>query len=464
MRNIFSKKIFGYSLIILLVLTASGLILTPVVSNLYILVAVFTFIFVIMLIIIMFTFETYIKPISKVSNTMDKLLEGNYHARIQGTTKGTVGELSAKINTLARSLSELTIQEQIQSEQLSTVIENSESGLVLIDDKGYIHLVNRKFISMFGKTPQDYIGYLYYDVLENEQIHHTVQKTFLLEEHVKQLFSIESNGQPVTYLEIVGAPIFNERNILRGAVLVIYDITEFKQLEVMRKDFVANVSHELKTPITSIRGFAETLLGGALEDPETREHFLEIIFKESKRIQLLIDDLLILSKIEKDEPHITIHECKVDEIIDEVLPVFRQRAKQKNIALHIEIDNNVTLEADVDKVKQVLLNLFTNAINYTPELGDVFIKIKAVANDVLMEISDTGIGIEKDALPRIFERFYRVDKDRSRKTGGTGLGLAIVKHIVEAHHGKIEVTSKINEGTTFSVYFPKKSSNHLGKV
>src|SRR5690625_3291936 len=144
---------------------------------------------------------------------MYKLLNGNYHARIHHQMKGTIGELSTKINSLARNLSELTIQEQIQSEQLSTVIENSESGLVLIDDKGYIHLVNRKFISMFGKTPQDYIGYLYYDVLENEQIHHTVQKTFLLEKHVKQLFSTELDGQSVTYLEIVGAPIFNERNI-----------------------------------------------------------------------------------------------------------------------------------------------------------------------------------------------------------------------------------------------------------
>lgn len=451
------KKTASFTFVILLILIASGLVLLPVVTNKYVLFVVFAFVFIAMLSMVIFTINVYIKPIRKVSETMDKLLEGNYHARIQGTAKGTVGELSDKINALARSLSELTIQEQIQSEQLSTVIENSESGLVLIDEKGYIHLVNRKFISMFGKTPQDYIGYLYYDVLENEQIHHTVQKTFLSEEHVKQMFSIENNGSPAMYLEIVGAPIFNERNILRGAVLVIYDITEFKHIETMRRDFVANVSHELKTPITSIRGFSETLLDGAQENQEIREQFLQIIFKESKRIQLLIDDLLILSKIEKDEPQLSITECNTKDLIAEVLPLFHQRSEQKKIHLEIDDGESMFFEADGEKVKQVLLNLFTNAINYTPELGKVKISINDAGDNVLFEVKDTGIGIEKEVLPRIFERFYRVDKDRSRKTGGTGLGLAIVKHIVEAHHGSIVVSSEINVGTTFKVYFPKKS-------
>ena len=199
MSKIFSKRIIGYSLVMFVVLAIAGLVLMPIVTNIYVLVAVLAFIFLMSMILILYTFETYIKPLNKVSGTMEKLLEGNYHTRISGTSKGAVGELSSKINQLARSLSELTIQEQIQAEQLSTVIENSESGLVLIDEKGYIHLVNRKFISMFGKTPQDYIGYLYYDVLENEQIHHTVQNTFLLEERVKQLFSIDTEEEPTTY-------------------------------------------------------------------------------------------------------------------------------------------------------------------------------------------------------------------------------------------------------------------------
>src|SRR5699024_1667231 len=282
--------------------------------------------------------------------------------------------------------------------------------------------------------------------------------TFLQETRVKDSFSIESLDNPTVYFEVIGAPIFNERNLLKGAVLVIYDITEFKQLEVMRKDFVANVSHELKTPVTSIRGFSETLLDGAQEDPEIREQFLQIIFKESKRIQLLIEDLLILSKIEKDEPHININEIYIDDVFAELLPVFTQRAKKENITLEIDIKEHISLQADEDKVKQILLNVFMNAINYTPEDGTVSIMMKEVDEDVLIKISDTGIGIEKEALPRIFERFYRVDKDRSRGSGGTGLGLAIVKHIVEAHRGKIEVESELGKGTTFSIYLPKHSA------
>lgn len=463
MNKLGFKQIMGYSFILLLILFVAGLVLSPITTNMSILIAVLAFLFLMAMILIIYTFETYVKPLSKVSNTMDKLLEGNYHTRIQGTSKGAVGELSSKINELARSLSELTIQEQIQAKQLSTVIENSESGLVLIDEKGYIHLVNRQFISMFGQTPQDYIGYLYYDVLENEQIHHTVQTTFLQEKRVKGHFSIETKEQPTTYFEIVGAPIFNERNLLTGAVLVIYDITEFKQLEVMRKDFVANVSHELKTPVTSIRGFAETLLDGAQEDAQARNEFLQIMFKESKRIQLLIEDLLILSKIEIDEPYISITDLKVDDLFQELLPLFKQQAEQEDISLQMEIASELSLQADEDKVKQVLLNVFMNAVNYTPVKGTVSIVIKEVADDVLFEITDTGIGIEKEALPRIFERFYRVDKDRSRETGGTGLGLAIVKHIVEAHQGKIEVKSELGKGSTFQIYLPKKSPFDMTK-
>src|SRR5699024_1094825 len=211
----------------------------------YVLLAVLIIEILIFTIMIFIFFDKYVKPIENSSDTMDKLLQGNYHARVHHAMNGTIGELNMKINSLARNLSDLTIQEQIQADQLSTVIDNSESALVLIDEKGYIHVVNRKFLSMFGGKSSDYIGYLYYYVLEKEQIHKTVQDTFLYEKNIKQSFSI---GEILDkqYLEIVGAPIFNDRGLLRGAVLVIYDITEFKNLEVKRKDFVANVSHELK--------------------------------------------------------------------------------------------------------------------------------------------------------------------------------------------------------------------------
>src|SRR5699024_5281982 len=338
-----------------------------------------------------------------------------------------------------------------QSEQLKTVIDNTVSGLVLIDEKGYIHLVNRRVVNMFGKTARDYIGYLYYDVLNNEKIHQTIQQTFLYEKNVKDSF-VHYKGIEKYYLEVVGAPIFNERQLLKGAILVLYDITELKKLETMRKDFVANVSHELKTPITSIKGFSETLLDGAVDNTAAREEYLGIIQKESERLQFLIEDLLMLSKLEKDEyePDITLF--SMNELAADIRPVIEQKAAPKHIWFTVQLQDNIQLSGDVEKIRQMIINLLENAINNTPEHGKVFLKMDQAIWFVRVQVEYKGIGMEKNVLPRIFERFYRVDASRSRHTGGTGLGLANVKHIVEVHDGRIKVDSKPKKGTHVAVY------------
>ncbi|MFD2046295.1 two-component system histidine kinase PnpS [Ornithinibacillus salinisoli] len=453
MKALFKRPINYYALGITLLVAITGLVLFQVIDNYIVLISVLLTEYIILIMILLHVYDTYIKPIQKATKTMDQLVKGNFRARMHHPITGSIGALSTKINALARNLSELSIHEQMQAEQFSTVIDNTESGMALIDEKGYIHLVNRKFISMFGKSQRDYIGYLYYDVISNEKVHRIVQETFLYEKNVKKSF-IQDNASK-QYIEIVGAPIFNERNILKGAVLVFYDITELKKLEVMRKDFVANVSHELKTPITSIKGFAETLLDGAIDDKEARQHFTQIIYDESNRLQSLVEDLLTLSRLEKEEYQLTISEVNVSSLIDEITPMIEQYAGQHDINFILESSENITFNADHDRVKQVLINLLTNAINYTPSNGKVTLAVTDNQEFVQIEVSDTGIGIPRDALPRIFERFYRVDKARSRNTGGTGLGLAIVKHIVDVHEGKIEVDSEVNKGTTIKVYFPK---------
>ncbi|WP_077357817.1 two-component system histidine kinase PnpS [Virgibacillus halodenitrificans] len=454
MRALFSKPLISYVIGILLVITTTGFVLSQVIENFFILIAVLLIEFIIFLLFLLHFYDKYMKPIKKATKTVDEIVKGNYRARFHHPVNDTIGQLSKRINALARNLSELSIQEQMQSEQLSTVIDNTESGLILIDSKGYIHLVNRKIINMFGGTPKDYRGYLYYDVLENEVIHEAVQKAFLYEKNIKYAFTNYKNKDKF-YLEIVGAPIFNERNMLKGAVLVIYDITEMKKLELMRKDFVANVSHELKTPITSIKGFAETLMETPLTDGDTHNEFLSIIYNESHRLQLLIEDLLILSKLEKEDFKLDLEEIDAEQLMEDISPLIKHQAQEKGIHLALNIQEVNTFEADKERVKQVIINLLDNAFNYTPKGGNVSLSIGSKEEQFYIQVKDTGIGIEQEALPRIFERFYRVDKARSRNTGGTGLGLAIVKHIVEVHHGDIKIESEQDTGTTITVFLPQ---------
>ncbi|WP_404453502.1 PAS domain S-box protein [Virgibacillus necropolis] len=453
MRYIFKKPLNTYVIGIFVLVLLTGVVISRLTSEYIILFSVLLVEFVILVLILLHVFERYMKPIKKATKTVDELVKGNYRARIHYTSNGGVAELSNKINILARNLSELTIQEDIQEKQLTTVIDNTESGLVLIDEKGYIHLVNRKFISMFGNTPKDYKGYLYYDVLGNEKIDRLVQQTFLYEENVKESFTqiIDFNKK---YIQIVGAPIFNEKNILKGAVLVFYDITELKKLELMRKDFVANVSHELKTPITSIKGFAETLLENDEDNPETLDKFHQIIYDESHRLQILIQDLLTLSKLEKDEFTLKVTDFNMNKVADEVVAVISQQAEKKMLNLTVKMEEDIKVKADREQMKQVLFNLLANAVSYTPERGEILLTVDETDEYMHISVKDTGIGIDKEAISRLFERFYRVDKARSRNTGGTGLGLAIVKHIVDVHGGKIMVDSEVDVGSTFHVYIP----------
>ncbi|WP_067730535.1 two-component system histidine kinase PnpS [Oceanobacillus damuensis] len=454
MKDVFSKTLLPYVIAIVLSLTVTGLIIWQTNANLLLLIAMIVIESILLIVLLSVLYNKYVKPIQKAASTINEITKGNYSARFHSSASEVIGELSLKINSLARNMSEISMQEQMQSEQLSTIIDNMQSGLVLIDEKGYIHVVNRKFISMFGKDVKDYRGYLYYDVLEVEKFHEAVQKTFLYERNIKESFTLRQ-GVNTIHLEIIGAPIFNERNMLKGAVLVLYDITELKKLEKTRKDFVANVSHELKTPITSIKGFSETLLDSGLNNEETTKEFLTIIYNESHRLQLLIDDLLSLSRLEKDDFRLVLNKVKVKELIEEVIPALKHKAEKKGLVFTVDADEDMIMKVDKERIKQVIINLLDNAIHYTPGNGSIELYLGHVKDYIHIKVADSGIGIEQNALPRIFERFYRVDKARSRNTGGTGLGLAIVKHIVEVHDGKIEVESEVNQGTTVHVYLPK---------
>ncbi|HWR73662.1 MAG TPA: ATP-binding protein, partial [Nitrospirota bacterium] len=247
------------------------------------------------------------------------------------------------------------------------------------------------------------------------------------------------------------APLFYHEEELSGFVAVFHELTKLKQLERVRQDFVANISHELKTPITAIRGFAETLLDGALEDREHSRKFLETIRENSDRINSLVDDLMIISKIELGVIKLLKRPVDFEDMADSVMTLFQDRAKSKGLTLTADVPEVAApLQADRDRLVQILTNLVDNAIKFT-EQGGVTFGLKEEAGRTVLFVEDTGIGVPEKHLSRLGERFYRVDTGRSRAMGGTGLGLAIVKHLVKAHGWEIEIKSRVGEGTTVRI-------------
>jgi two-component system phosphate regulon sensor histidine kinase PhoR len=394
----------------------------------------------------------YFKPIDAAANVAIELANGNYKARTYEYRMNETSNLSASINTLASNLENITKENQIQNERLSTLIDNMGSGLVLIDERGYIRLVNKSIEKLLKVEREELLDNLYYKVINYRPILSLIEEIFITEVHVKRQIKIELNNLK-RYFQIKAAPISNMNNEWKGIVLVFHDITELKNLEQMRKDFVANVSHELRTPITSIKGFTETILDGAIEDRELTKKFLHIIDKESHRMETLINDLLDLSQIERVDFKLNVEKVNLSEVIQEIITLLLAKAESRNVNIIYEFDDKPIIQGDEHRLKQVLINLISNAISYNKEQGDVKIKLTSNDQDAIITIQDTGIGIDRTELNRIFERFYRVDKDRSRVTGGTGLGLAIVKHLMEAHQGELEVDSELGVGTTFTLKF-----------
>lgn len=396
---------------------------------------------------------TYLKPNEQIKAVLAELIKGNYTARSYEKSHHGVDHLGYAVNKLAFNLQNLNRQDKMHSRQLHTVIENMESGIMLLDTKGYVQLINRKFTELFDKTEAEVTNQLYYQVLDQKKVYQAVQDAFLYEETFKNSITI-TKGQNRLFIEIVAVPFFNESNDIRGLVFVFHDITELKHVDQIRKDFVANVSHELKTPVTSIKGFAETMLDDDAIEPAMIHKFLTIIYKESGRLQSLIHDLLELTKLEREEFKVELKRINFSVIVNDCVTFVKELAHKRDLELKLNVDSDLFLTGDGARLKQVILNLLYNAISYSKDHGQIVVTAKRTHPWIELTIKDNGIGIPEEMIDRIFERFYRVDQARSRETGGTGLGLAIVKHIVEAHEGVIEVDSQVDIGTTFKILIP----------
>lgn len=393
--------------------------------------------------------RTYIRPINEVTYATSLIADGYYHVRVPESNVKETKALFVTTNDLARRLQKLNNKQKIQSNRLKTTLENIPSSVLMIDKHGEIVVANHAYYEVFQPDRKienkDYTSYL------DNEIQKLILESFRTERPLYDQVETFINDVHHKYFDVSCVPILSKsKKRLEGMVVVMHDITNLKKLENLRREFVANVSHELKTPITSIKGFAETLIEGAKNDEQSLDMFLNIILKESNRIESLVMDLLDLSHIEQQTELETSY-VNLSELAYTTIDNLQNQARYKNIVIESDIENDVIIEAHENKMAQVITNLLSNAINYSLEDNKVIVRVYRKGLKVNLEIEDFGIGIDKESQKHIFERFYRVDKARSRDSGGTGLGLSITKHIVEAHNGTINVESVPGEGSLFRV-------------
>ena len=384
-----------------------------------------------------------VKPIKDLENVTRRVARGELDKRVAVVSSDEIGQLGKTFNYMADRL-QFTFRDSIDKQnKLEAILKSMDSGVVAVDRNNKIMMINPYAKKLFGING-DIIGGSLLDYIRDFELDKVLHGDNLGPKEIKIFWPSEK------ILRVRTADILNDSEHI-GTVAVIHDITDIKKLENIRSEFVANVSHELKTPLTSVKGFAETIK--FVEDKNKRDKFLDIINDEAERLTRLINDILVLSDLENS------HEEKNEEIdvylaVDQVFQLMKNTAEAKNIDLLINLQNNSIIKGSLDKFKQMIINLIDNAIKYSHKGDKIEIGIDKGKNNCLLWIEDNGPGISEEHLPRLFERFYRVDKARSRSKGGTGLGLAIVKHIVIGLHGTIDVKSKYGEGTKFIIKIP----------
>ncbi|MFA7325440.1 MAG: ATP-binding protein [Candidatus Kapaibacterium sp.] len=380
-------------------------------------------------------------PIKQLSEASKKVAEGDFDVKVKIKSNDELGDLSVNFNNMTKRLKKLFYKVNSQKEQLDTLISEIQEGLVVLDSKGRIKLYNESFSELIGK--KNLIGKKLTSLIENNFL------TNLLEEVVSNDKSITKEIQVGDRQFLCSTSWIKMKN---EVIILLHDISELNKLELIKKDFVINVSHELRTPLTAIKGFSETLID-ELVDPE-QKRYAEIISRHTNRLIRIVNDLLHLSELEQTKTNLFLDKINVNDILENVYSLFLQKSIEKGIELIVSIENKERiLEIDNFRIEQLLVNLIDNAFKYTDK-GKIKIISKEIDNKQVFIIEDTGLGIPKGDLNRIFERFYTVDKSRSRRVGGTGLGLSIVKHIVLLHKGKIEIESELNKGTRFIISIP----------
>ena len=394
--------------------------------------------------------------VTQIMEVLENFSEGDYDARVnpqKGDPQEVVEEAKA-INALLERLQERTFRQRTRDHALNVVMNQMQNGILVVDAELKILLatpVARKLLGIPPHSEGTPVSEASKDVSLEPVFNEAMRQIGVYTNEVAARTAVGRGHRP---LRLYVSTMRQDGQVV-GALAMVEDITELRRLEQVRTDFVANVSHELKTPLTSIKGFVETLQNGAINNPEMAEKFLKIIMLEAERLTRLINDILSISKLESGMTDVPTERIRLDKMAFEIADMLRIHAGEKKVTINAHMNKDpVYIIGNPDRVEQMLINLIENGIKYNKPGGSVTVHVFGNDREANFTISDTGIGIAEEHLPRMFERFYRVDKGRSRSMGGTGLGLAIVKHIVRSMNGEIEVHSKLGEGTEFLVTLP----------
>ncbi|GFI61643.1 sensor histidine kinase WalK [Clostridiales bacterium] len=399
--------------------------------------------------------KTLTGPLHQLTVKAKILAEGDLKQTVEVYSEDEIGQLAESFNYMASELNKTVGETFREKNKLEAILHNMTDGVISFDKNGDISHANTVAAEMLEVENLDFNLDMFtrkYD-LEIEDTNN--------EEKAAQLQYTFQVGQK--FINANFSPYFNETEEIEGIVVVLQDITKQKKLDDMRKEFVANVSHEMRTPLTTIKSYTETLMMGAIDEKDVAIEFLNIINNESDRMSFLVRDLLQLSRFDNKQVTITFGRVYINELISDNVRQNKIHAENKNQQLIMELltDDNAYVVADRDRATQVINNITTNAIKYSPEGATIRIYVTEDKNYYKINVADTGMGISKEELPRIFERFYRVDKARSRAMGGTGLGLAIAKEIMEVHGGKLTAESEYGKGTTMTMWFLKGQDNRI---
>ncbi|MFP4081989.1 MAG: ATP-binding protein [Candidatus Aminicenantes bacterium] len=380
------------------------------------------------------------RPVREMSEASRRIASGNFNAKVFLKRRDELRELAESFNFMTEQIKNLFQEQSRQKEELNSILSSIQEGLFALDKEGKILFANRSLKKIMNNDQVE--DKHYWEVLREPQFVDLIKKVQQEKRNWTQEIALSEKEFlcSATYVDP------------RGEIVVtLRDITEVKKVERIKKDFILNVSHELRTPLTAIKGYVETLEG---EIEEKNRNYLEIIHRHTDRLINMVKDLLMLAELEEREMELEIEKVDTKEVIGNILNIFKQSIKERNLEVELFAEQGVSpVKGDYFKLEQVFINLIDNAVNYT-ENGKIAISIKKSEDHVSIQIQDTGMGIPEEHLPRIFERFYVVDKSRSKRLGGTGLGLSIVKHIVLLHNGEVKVKSTPGKGTTFTVLLP----------